>query len=111
MTLPLRKRLRQRALDPHNRRSTNIEDRRSQVPDFAPIDSAGYGGAVQDVRPDLTKPIPLPVGAASVSPHEVAVARYRAESARTGEQVDEEPVTVVRKKRGLRNVRISRDRK
>lgn len=56
--------------------------------------------------PDLDSPVPLSRDAASVSAHERDVARFRSEDAKTGVQTDEDPPTVVQKKRGLRNIRV-----
>lgn len=89
MPPPRPRTFRERMLDSRNRRSKNIGDLR--------------GGGM-----DINFPVHLPRDETSISAHERDVARYRAEDARTGAQVDEVPVTVVvkRKKRGLRNVRI-----
>ncbi len=47
---------------------------------------------------DLRQPVPLPYDPTTISPHEMHVARYRAQDALTGEQTDEVPRTVRRKR-------------
>jgi len=49
--------------------------------------------------PDLMQPVPLPIDASTVSPHERDVARFQSEDARTGVQTDEVPPTVIRRGR------------
>lgn len=100
-TLPRQKNkgLRERFLDPRNRRSTNIEDRRQQVWEMAPFDSAGYppfesSGVMP--APDLSKSVPLYPDFSAISEDQRQEDRAMADL-----YADQ-----VFRKRGLRHVRL-----
>lgn len=63
----------------------------------------------QKPPPNINERVPLPYDAATISPHERDVARFRAEDARTGMQTDEVPPTIRRlgppKLSALKNLR------
>lgn len=87
-----RHRLRERWLDPRNRRSTNIEDRRaSKDPSIpSPVDSAGYpfGHHITGDKPDISNPVPH--GAPAFDNQNILAAN-RARIARMPEYAPERP--------------------
>lgn len=83
-------------LDPRNRRSTHIEDRRGNDPSFpAEIDSAGYpfGHNITGEKPDINNPVPH---GAPAFENQVVMAANRARLARMEEYSPERPRPKVR---------------
>lgn len=98
MIIPRPKSFRERMLDPRNRRSTHIEDRRSLVTGISPLDSAGYP-ANKNKSPNLNESVALRPDVSAITPRAARFDRLKAEMAQM------EPY-VPAKKRGLKGVRL-----